>query len=278
VVRRTAELYWPADIHVIGKDIMKFHTIFWPAMLMSAGLALPKTIFIHGFIHVKGEKMSKSIGNVINPFLLLEKYGIDAVRFYLAHEVQTFEDSDYADGHFDEVYEGLLVNGLGNLMARSLKMASSLNLVPKPEDSILAKYPVKRNLNLLSHGKKTLVFEDASPVFLVDNLVWPKYREAMEELDVSLAIKSVWIFLGRLDEYIEEYKVYKKLKDDPEGAKVILWQILYSLASVAWMVKPFLPDTADKILESLGVSATSQEPWQVFKPKTVPHLFPRISK
>lgn len=272
------KIFWPADIHAIGKDIMKFHTIFWPAMLMSAGLPLPKKILVHGFIYVKGEKMSKSIGNVVNPFPLIEKYGADAVRFYLAHEVNTFEDSDYSDEHFHEVYEGLLVNGLGNLVARSLKMASALDSISKSEDRDIAKYPIKRNLNLLVEGQKTLAIEEATPVYLIDNLIWPKYREAMEQYDISSAIKLVWSFLGQLDEYIEAYKVYKMLKEDPEGAQVILWQILYSLASAAWMIKPFLPDTADKILDSLGANHDSQKPWQAFTPKSIPHLFPRISK
>lgn len=272
------KIFWPADIHVIGKDIMKFHTIFWPAMLMSAGLPLPKKILVHGFVHVKGEKMSKSIGNVVDSSPLLKKYGADAVRFYLAHEIQTFEDSDYSEEHFHEVYEGLLVNGLGNLVARSLKMASLIGSISKPEDSSLAKYPIKRNLNLLAEGQKTLAIEEATPAYLIDNLIWPKYREAMEKYDISSAIKLVWPFLGQLDEYIEAYKVYKMLKENPEGAKVILWQILYSLASMAWMIKPFLPDTSDKILESLGVSQDSQEPWQSFTPKSISHLFSRISK
>lgn len=272
------ERYWPADIHVIGKDISKFHTIFWPAMLMSAGLPLPKMIFVHGFISVKGEKMSKSLGNSIDPFPLVKKYGKDAVRFYLAHEVPTFNDTDYSEERFHEVYDGLLVNGLGNLTARSLKMASVLGAILKPEEIALARYPIKRNLEFLAAGEKTLAIEESSPVFLIDNLIWPKYRGAMEKYDISLAIKLVWSFLGRLDEYIEEYKVYKMPTLDQAGAKVILWQILYSLASAAWMIKPFLPDTSEKILNALSVNPNSQEEWKVFSIKTTQHLFPRIGK
>lgn len=270
--------FWPADVHVIGKDILKFHAIFWPAMLISAGLSLPKTIFVHGFINMKGEKMSKTLGNIIDPLPLVEKYGSDAVRFYLAHEIPTFGDTDYSVEHFHEVYNGLLVNGLGNLVARSLKMASTLGSVLRPDHSALARYPIKKNLDLLAAGEKKLALEEASPVFLIDNVIWPKYKEAMEKYDISVAIKLVWSFLGRLDEYIEEYKVYKMLMLDQAGAKAILWHILYSLASVAWMMKPFLPDTSEKVLESLGVSSYSQEPWQAFTPKSVPHLFPRIEK
>src|SRR3989344_2915779 len=126
--------FWPADMHIVGKDIMKFHTIFWLAILMSAGLPLPKTIFVHGFINVKGEKMSKSVGNVIDPFPLIKKYGAEAVRFYLAHEVSTFGDSDYSDEHFGDVYGGLLVNGLGNLLSRVAKMLSFFPAGARPEE------------------------------------------------------------------------------------------------------------------------------------------------
>ena len=268
--------YWPADVHVVGKDIMKFHTIFWPAMLMSAGLPLPKIIFVHGFINMKGEKMSKSLGNVADPFQLLEKYGADAVRFYLAHEVPAFGDSDYSLEHFHEVYEGFLMNGLGNLLRRTVKMMSVLGAISRPEESALARYPIKKSFNFLMSEGKSWSFEEASPMSLADGALWPAYQKAMDSYDISSAIKNVWIFLGRLDEYIEGYKVYKMAKSNPEEAKIILWHLAYSLASVAWMIKPFMPDTADKILSVLGVTANSREPWIKFSAKESAHLFPRV--
>ena len=271
------ERFWPADIHVVGKDIMKFHTIFWPAMLMSAGLPLPKTIFVHGWISVKGEKMSKSIGNVVDPFPLIEKYSAEAVRFYLAHEISTFSDSDYSEKHFENIYNGLLVNGLGNLLARTLKMMSLYPAISKPEEGALARYPIKKNLEFLASGeKKQWEFEQASPVFVVDNILWLAYQKAISAYDISQAIKNIWIYLGRLDEYIEEYKLYKMIKSRPEEAKVVLWHLAYSLASCAWMLKPFMPETADKILSALGVDPNSREPWTNFSAKETPHLFPRI--
>ncbi len=268
--------YWPADIHIVGKDIMKFHTIFWPAMLMSAGLPLPKTIFVHGFINMKGEKMSKSVGNVADPFSLIEKYGAEAVKFYLAHEISVFGDSDYSDEHFHDVYDGLLVNGLGNLLSRTAKMMSALGAIFRPEESALAGYPIKKSFNFLMSEGKFWSFEEASLMSLADGALWPAYQKTMDAYDISLAIKNIWIFLGRLDEYIEGYKVYKMVKSDPEGAKIILWHLAYSLASTAWMIKPFMPETADKILSALGVGADSREPWTKFSAKETPHLFPRI--
>ncbi|QQG42580.1 MAG: methionine--tRNA ligase [Candidatus Giovannonibacteria bacterium] len=272
------EKYWPADVHVIGKDIVKFHTIFWPAMLMSAGLLLPKTIFVHGFINVKGEKMSKSVGNVIDPFPLIEEYGAEAVRFYLAHEISTFSDSDYSPEHFESVYDGFLVNGLGNLLSRVAKMLSTFPAVIKPEESKLANYPLKKNLNFLASDAAKFAFEETTPASVVDGMLWPAYKKAMESYDISQAIKTVWIFLGRMDEYVEEYKPYKKLKSDPEGAKAVLWHLAYSLASCAWMMRPFLPDTAEKILKTLGADGKLDKGWSEFRVGEAAHLFPRLKK
>ncbi len=268
--------YWPADMHIIGKDIMKFHTIFWPAMLMSAGITLPKTIFIHGFINVGGEKMSKTTGNVVDPMLLIEKYGKDAVRFYLAHEVPLFNDGDYTEEHFANIYEGVLVNGLGNLLSRTLKMMSQFGEILKPNEGALTRYPLKKNLEFtIAEGEK-IEMEETTPTFLVDNILWQRYKEYMEGYNFVVAIQHVFSFLRRLDEYIEEYKVYKMAKEDPEGAKIILWNIAYSLASAAWMLKPFLPDTSDKILNALGVDPNSETEWTKFSAKDGVHLFPRI--
>jgi len=268
--------WWPADVHVVGKDIMKFHTIFWPAMLMSAGLPLPKNIFVHGFINVKGEKMSKSLGNVIDPFPLIEKYGAEAVRFYLAHEVSAFGDSDYSDEHFAEIYEGILVNGLGNLVSRVLKMLSSFSEITRPDDAALARFPLKKkDLEVLSAEKK-FALESAHPVYAVENILWPKYRELMDSLRFGEAIKFATSYAKKLDEYIEEYKVYKIIKTNPEDSKIMLWHLAYSLASVAWMLKPIMPDTSEKILEAFGVGSNSREGWTKFSAKEIPHIFPRI--
>ena len=267
---------WPADVHIIGKDIMKFHTIFWPAMLMSAGLPLPKNIFVHGFINVKGEKMSKSLGNVIDPFPLIEKYGAEAVRFYLAHEVSAFGDSDYSDEHFSETYEGILVNGLGNLVSRVVKMLGSFPEIARPDGAALARFPLKKkDLEALSAEKK-FALESAHPVYAVENILWPRYRELMDSYHFGGAAGLAISYAKKLDEYIEEYKVYKIIKTSPEDAKIMLWHLAYSLVSLAWMLKPFMPETAEKILEALGIDSNSREGWTKFSAKEVPHLFPRI--
>ncbi|MDO8522971.1 MAG: methionine--tRNA ligase [bacterium] len=270
-------MWWSADVHMVGKDISKFHTIFWPAMLMSAGLSLPQVIFIHGFINIKGEKMSKSTGNVVDPLPLLEKYGKEAVRYYLTHEISTFADGDYTEENLERVYEGSLVNGLGNVVARVAKMMSVFPEITKPDDVSLQRFPIRKNLDFLGTPEGEASFEEISPSHLADSFIWPAYKKEMEKYEISSASEIVFAFLHRLDEYIENYQPYK-MKDKPEDVKIILWHLAYSLASAAWMLKPFLPETADKILVALGVDPASEEPWTKFIAKEVPHLFPRLTK
>ena len=244
--------YWPADVHVIGKDIIKFHAIFWPAMLLSAGLPLPSAIFVHGFINNKGEKMSKTTGNVVDPFSLIEKYGKDAVRFYLAHEVSTFGDSDYSEEHFQDVYEGLLVSRLGNLVSRVGKMIQNIG------------------------GE---VDNSSMEEFVLDiEKIWQDYHGFMKKYEIGEAIKLVWGLIHKLDGYIEENKVYKLIKENPEIAKTKLWFLARFIVSIGWLIKPFLPETSDKILKTFGADDNQKDSWKKFEVKELIHLFPRIEK
>lgn len=248
--------YWPADIHLIGKDIIKFHAVFWPAMLLSAGLLLPRVIFVHGFINNKGEKMSKTTGNVVDPFPLIEKYGKDAVRFFLCHEVSTFGDSDYSEEHFHDVYEGLLVSRLGNLVSRVGKMIQNIGgVVEKP------------------------LTPDPLWTINMDTEFWPKYRELMKNFEIGEAIRLVWVgIILLLDGYIEQTKVYKLINENQEDAKRKLWNLTHTLVSIAWMLKPFLPETSEKILKTFGADGDKNEDWKKFEVKELIHLFPRIEK
>lgn len=245
-------VWWPADVHVIGKDIIKFHAVFWLAMLLSAKLPLPKTIFVHGFINLKGEKMSKTVGNVVDPFPLIEKYGAEAVRFYLLHEVSTFGDSDYSEEHFHDVYEGLLVSRLGNLVSRVGKMIQ--NIGGEVDNSSVDEF-----------------------VFDIEK-IWESYHKFFKKYEIGEAIKLIWNLVQRLDEYIEENKVYKLIKDDPKIAKTKLWTLARLLVSVGWLLKPFLPDTSEKILKTFGADGDTGEGWKKFEVKELTHLFPRIEK
>ncbi len=245
--------YWPADIHVIGKDIIKFHAVFWPAMLLSAEISLPKNIFIHGFINNKGEKMSKSLGNVVDPFPLIEKYGKDAVRFYLLHEVSTFGDSDYSEEHFHDVYEGLLVSRLGNLVSRVGKMIQ--NIGGKIEENM---------------SQEKLILE-------IDKIRY-KYNEFMKNYEIGEAIKLVWSFIQGCDEYIEKNKIYKLIKENEDESKKYLWQLTYSIVFVSQMIEPFMPETSENILKIFNVNNRKKDGWKKFEIGEIVHLFPRIER
>ncbi|MBI2054193.1 MAG: methionine--tRNA ligase [Candidatus Staskawiczbacteria bacterium] len=210
--------YWPADVHFIGKDIVKFHAIFWPAMLLSAGLPLPKSIFIHGFITVNGQKMSKSLGNVIDPFELVKKYGTDAVRYYLLREIPAAEDGDFTYEKFTQRYNADLAGGLGNLLARVLGIAQNLKIkkskaTKKTEEKIKR---IKRN-----------------------------YESALKNFKFNEALASIWDLISYCDKYINEEKLWETKN---QGA---ISDLFYALHNTAEFLNPFLPETSEKIRQAL---------------------------
>lgn len=217
--------YWPADVQVIGKDNLRFHAAIWPGMLLSAGIELPKAIFVHGFLTVNGQKISKSIGNVIDPFELVKKYGTDPVRYYLLREVTPFEDGDFSYAKFEDRYNGDLANGLGNFAARVLTLgekldsrgASEFNLDPGVENSI-----------------KVLKGE---------------VEEKVGEFKFHEALAAIWELIAFGDKYINEKKPWeikdKKTKDD------IVFTLVVILDNIASLIFPFLPETSDKISKSI---------------------------
>ena len=208
--------WWPADIHLLGKDILRFHAAIWPAMLLAAGLPLPKTIFAHGFITSGGKKMSKTMGNVIDPKELIAEYGADAVRYYIAREIAHFDDGDITVLKFKEAYNANLANGLGNLTSRIMKMATSY--IDTPVET-------KRDV----HYK----FGD--------------YEKAMSELRVNDAANIAWEAIGELDREIQESEPFKIFKTDPDKAREIVRGLVVGLSKIVPMLEPIMPDTAEKI-------------------------------
>jgi len=208
--------YWPADVHCIGKDILKFHALIWPAMLLSLGLELPKNIFVHGFISVDGQKMSKSLGNVIDPFELVKKYGVDPVRYFLLREIPAFEDGDFSYEKFEQRYNSDLANGIGNLVARVAKMAGDINPETKIQNSKIEKVIKETQKN---------------------------YKKALEEFKFNEALKSIWDLISFCDKYIEETKPWEQNK----GAKLILADLSFTIDVIADLLEPFLPETSEKI-------------------------------
>ncbi|MDP3051912.1 MAG: methionine--tRNA ligase [bacterium] len=218
--------YWPADIHVIGKDILRFHALIWPGMLLSAGLDLPRSLLIHGHITVAGQKMSKSLGNVIDPFDLMKRYGTDALRYYLSREISVTEDSDLTEEKFKEAYNANLANGLGNLVSRIMKMASTyLETCPElPEKSIPE-----------------------------------NFKEAMNNFEINKAADIVWQKIGELDGKIQATEPFKLVKTDKEATVKIIKELVIDLYTVGWMLNPIMPATS-AIIKSTVKSNKMPEP------------------
>jgi len=207
--------YWPADVHCIGKDILKFHALIWPAMLLSLGLPLPKTIFVHGFITVDGQKMSKSLGNVVDPFELVEKYGTDAVRYFLLREIPSAQDGDFTYEKFEQRYNSDLAAGVGNLVSRVITMAA------------------KSNSKQIQNSKFRTKIKETKE----------KYKKALEEFKFNEALKVIWDLISFCDKQIEKEKPWEKKENSPQ----VLGNLLVTLDSIAELLQPFLPETSEKI-------------------------------
>lgn len=211
--------FWPADLHVVGKDILRFHAVIWPAMLLSAGLELPKALFVHGHILSGGKKMSKTLGNIIDPFDLINEYGADAVRYYLLREILPFDDGDITLEKFKEAYNANLANGLGNLVSRVMKMS---------EQYLSNRERVTRNEKMLDG-----------------------FKEFMDNFELNKAMDLIWRKISELDLKIQETQPFKLIKTDEKKAKEILMELVAGLQNIALMLKPFLPQTSEKIFNAI---------------------------
>ncbi|MDP3697705.1 MAG: methionine--tRNA ligase [Candidatus Taylorbacteria bacterium] len=249
--------YWPADVHLIGKDILRFHALYFPAMLMSVGLELPKSIYVHGFITVEGQKMSKTVGNVIDPFELVKKYGTDVVRYFLLREIPSGEDGDFSYKKLEERYNGDLANGLGNLVQRTITL-------------------IENNLT----GE--LIYKPALIEKEVKNKIDELFKEYVKNIDNFLlheALGRTWDLVGFANKYIDDKKPWAAVKHDEAEFLAIMNNALYILYNIAWMLVPFLPETADKIFTTLGadrdVKTLENYKFRVIKGEG---LFPRLEK
>ena len=231
------EKYWPADLHIIGKDITRFHCVIWPAMLLSAGLPLPKTVFGHGFIYHRGEKMSKSLGNVVSPLDVVDIYGADSLRYFMLREVVYGQDGDFTFERFIERYNSDLANDLGNLVSRTLTMIHRYLGGSLPEGA-------KQGEGSLS-GEFRAHFD--------------RWRDSIECYELSIACDTAWEYIRKANRFIEEQAPWNLAKDPAKHDELVT--VLYDLASVlggvAVMLFPYIPSSAAVIWRTLGYDSSA---------------------
>ncbi len=223
------EKYWPADVHVIGKDILRFHAGIWIGMLLSAGIEIPKCIYVHGFITSGGHKMSKSLQNVVSPVEVSDKYGRDALRYYLLREIPTTDDGDFTIERFEELYNSDLANNLGNLVNRVFSMTERYleGVVPRKsgdDEAFSAKY----------------------------SAMWERYHDAINQFNLKKALEEVLDHINDANRYIENEKPWAVAKENEEKLKDILYNLLEKLRHIANALYPFVPEASEKILKGLG--------------------------
>jgi methionyl-tRNA synthetase len=225
--------YWPADVHIIGKDIVRFHTVYWPAFLMSAELPLPKRVFGHGFLLNKGEKMSKSVGNVVDPFDLADTYGVDQIRYFFMREVPFGQDGNYSHEAIVNRINADLANDLGNLAQRSLSMIAKNcdAAVPQP-------------------GEFTQADQDI--LWLADALPG-KARAAMKDFAVHAALAEIWAVVAEANRYFASQEPWVLRKSDPARMNTVLYVTAEVLRAVGILAQPFVPTAAAKLLDLLAV-------------------------
>ena len=215
---------WPASLHLLAKDILRFHAAIWPGMLLAAGLPLPKTIFVHGFITVGGEKMSKTIGNVINPVEIVNKYGVDALRYYLLWDITPTGDGDFTYEKFEERYNSGLANGIGNLVARIAKLGETISPIVYSESDI-----IDNNRNTKDY-------------------VCEQYDKFIGDIKFNEALGEAFVLVYSTDNYINETKPWTLKGND---LKKVIINASFLIQALSELIEPFLPETAEKIRKQI---------------------------
>lgn len=255
--------YWPADVHLIGKDILRFHSAIWIGMLLSAGIALPRAIYVHGFITSEGMKMSKSLNNVVDPVTVVDQYGIDALRYFLLKEIPTTDDGDFSQTRFTTVYESELADSLGNLVSRVVAMTHKYFEGRVPDAGAAS--------------------DDAEFAPKLAAL-WKNYDAAITVFDLKKALEYVVELAYDANKYVESQKPWSLAKTDQKALAVVLYNLLEMIRHLTFLLIPFIPAAAQKILAYLGygdveVYGNGRE-WAQLKPGTqlqkAEPLFPKV--
>jgi methionyl-tRNA synthetase len=227
--------YWPADLHMVGKDILRFHAIYWPAFLMAAELPLPKRVFAHGWWTNEGQKISKSLGNVIDPLSISDTYGLDQMRYFLLREVPFGNDGDFSHSAIVNRMNGDLANDLGNLSQRVLSM------IVKNCDGIMPKKPAQ------------LTAEDENILTALDGLL-DGQRQHYNNQMFHEALKDIWGLVSAANKYVDEMAPWVLRKTDPERMKQVLWVLAEVLRQVAILTQPVMPEASAQMLDQLGIA------------------------
>ncbi len=231
--------YWPADLHVIGKDIIRFHAVYWPSFLMSAGIALPKRVYAHGFVLNRGEKMSKSTGNVVDPFAMADQYGVDQMRYFFMREVSFGQDGGYNHEAIVARTNADLANDLGNLAQRSLSMIAKQydGVLPEPGD--------------FSDNDKAILAQADGMLELA--------RAAMSTQQIHHWLNAVWAVVAEANRYFAGEAPWALAKTDPQRQRTVLYVTAEVVRQIAILAQPAMPGSSAKLLDSLGISAGARD-------------------
>jgi methionyl-tRNA synthetase len=255
--------YWPANLHVIGKDIIKFHSVYWPALLMAAELPLPDRLYAHGFLLMGEKKMSKSLGNVLDPFEVIERFGADALRFYCFREVSFGHDGSISPAGFESRYETELANDYGNLASRTLAM------IDRYRDGVVPDAVVDP---ALASGDDGLDGLEAAVSALLDGT------------ELTQALEAIWVRVRRLNRYVEESKPWELAKDDDRAEDLdrVLYNLAEGLRVVTLLLHAYMPETTERLLDALGEQGRELAPFGSRgggqKVERVPPLFPKLEQ